>query len=50
MPIAAADPLFPPYPGHMGIVAPGQPLAMPVIPALSPTRMKDLMGETYGEP
>ena len=49
VPIAAADPLFPPYPGHMGVLAPGQPMVMPVVPALSPARMKDLMGETYGE-
>ena len=49
VPIAAADPLFPPYPGHMGVAAPGHPMAMPVIPALSPARMKDLMGETNNQ-
>ncbi len=49
VPIAAADPLFPPYPGHMGVVAPGQPMLMPVVPALSPARLKALMGQTYGE-
>ena len=49
VPIAAADPLFPPYPGHQGVIAPGQPMLMPVIPALSPARLKDLMGETFGE-
>jgi len=43
-PIAAADPLFPPYPGHQSVVAPGQTLVMPVVPQLSAERMKDLMG------
>ncbi len=49
VPIAAADPLFPPYPGHQDKLPTGQPMAMPVIPALSPDRLKALMGETFGE-
>ena len=49
VPIAAADPLFPPYPGHMAVQAPGQQLVMPVIPALSAARLKALMGETSGD-
>ena len=48
VPIAAADPLFPPYPGHQDVIPPGQPMLMPIIPALSPARLKDLMGETFG--
>ena len=49
VPIAAADPLFPPYPGHQDVIPPGQPMLMPIIPALSPARLKDLMGDTFGQ-
>ena len=46
VPIAAADPLFPPYPGHMGVLNPGQQMVMPVIPAMSAQRLLELMGKT----
>ena len=49
VPIAAADPLFPPYPGHMAVPGAGGSLVMPVIPSLSAARMKDLMGQTFGQ-
>ena len=50
VPVAAADPLFPPYPGHMGIIAPGQPMLMPAVPALSAARLREQMGESFGTP
>lgn len=43
-PIAAADPLFPPYPGHHAVGGTGQ-VVMPVIPSLSAERMLVLMGK-----
>ena len=49
VPIAAADPLFPPYPGHLIVTNPTQPLAMPVVPALSSARLLALMGKTEQE-
>ncbi len=46
VPIAAADPLFPPYPGHMSEPGPIHTQIMPVVPALSAARLKDLMGKS----
>lgn len=43
--IAAVDPLYPPYPGHKGVITPGQQLVMPVVPQLSAERMQALLGE-----
>lgn len=45
VPIAAADPLFPPYPGHHSIGGPVTAGMMPVLPKMSQDQMQALFGK-----